>query len=138
MAGKYLNRKIDSELSLWKEEENRKPLLLHGARQVGKSSSVRKLAENFNYFVEINFEKNRKVHGYFMGDLDVKEICANLSVQFSMPIIPNKTLLFLDEIQSCPNAISALRFFYEDYPELHVIAAGSLLEFAFEELPSFG
>jgi len=138
MAEKYLNRKIDSELNLWKEEANRKPLLLHGARQVGKSSSVRKLAEKFNFFVEINFEKNRKVHGYFMGDLDVKEICANLSVQFRKPIIPNKTLLFLDEIQSCPNAISALRFFYEDYPELHVIAAGSLLEFAFEELPSFG
>jgi predicted AAA+ superfamily ATPase len=59
-------------------------------------------------------------------------------VQFQKPIIPNKTLLFLDEIQECPNAISALRFFYEDYPELHVIAAGSLLEFALEELPSFG
>jgi predicted AAA+ superfamily ATPase len=61
-----------------------------------------------------------------------------LSIQLNKAIIPGKTLLFLDEIQACPRAISALRFFYEDYPELHVIAAGSLLEFALETLPSFG
>jgi predicted AAA+ superfamily ATPase len=134
----YHNRKIDNELVVWKEDKNRKPLLLRGARQVGKSSSVRKLAEKFENFLEINFEKNRNVYHFFEGDLDVKEICANLSVQFQKPIVPNKTLLFFDEIQACPNAISALRFFYEDYPELHVIAAGSLLEFALEELPSFG
>jgi predicted AAA+ superfamily ATPase len=86
----------------------------------------------------VNFEKNSKVHRYFAGDFDVKEICDQISVQYKMPIIPNKTLLFFDEIQACPRAISALRFFYEDYPELHVIAAGSLLEFALEILPSFG
>jgi len=134
----YYKRNIDIDLSIWKEEENHKPILLRGARQVGKSSSVHKLAEKFEHFLEINFEKNRNVYRFFEGDLDVKEICANLSVQYQKPIIPNKTLLFFDEIQACPNAISALRFFYEDYPELHVIAAGSLLEFALEELPSFG
>jgi len=138
MAKYYYKRNIDSELIAWKEEENRKPLLLRGARQVGKSSSIRKLAEKFEGFLEINLEKNRSVHRFFEGDLDVREICANLSVQFQKPIIPYKTLLFFDEIQACPNAISALRFFYEDYPELHVIAAGSLLEFALEKLPSFG
>ena len=138
MTKHYYNRNIDSELLVWKEEENRKPLLLRGARQVGKSSSVRKLAEGFENFLEINFEKNRNVYRFFEGDLDAKEICANLSIQFQKPIIPNKTLLFFDEIQACPNAISALRFFYEDYPELHLIAAGSLLEFALEKLPSFG
>jgi len=134
----YFNRIIDSDLDLWKDEENRKPLLLRGARQVGKSSSIRKLAEKFDHFLEINFERNRNLNRFFEGDLNVKEICANLSVLFQKPIIPNRTLLFLDEIQACPNAISSLRFFYEDYPELHVIAAGSLLEFALEELPSFG
>jgi len=138
MAEIYYNRNIDKWLIAWKEEKNRKPLLLRGARQVGKSSSVRKLAEKFENFIEINFEKNRNVNRFFEGDLDVREICSNLSVQFQKPIIPNKTLLFFDEIQACPNAISALRFFYEDYPELHVIAAGSLLEFALEKLPSFG
>jgi predicted AAA+ superfamily ATPase len=134
----YLKRKIDNDLSKWSKEEDHKPLLLRGARQVGKSSSVRKLAEKFDYFLEVNFEKNSKVHSYFEGDLDVKEICDQIATQYKIPIIPHKTLLFFDEIQACPRAISALRFYYEDYPELHVIAAGSLLEFALEELPSFG
>ncbi len=116
MTKQYYNRNIDNELLVWKDEENRKPLLLRGARQVGKSSSIRKLAEKFDIFLEINFEKNRNLYRFFDGDLDVKEICANLSVYFQKPIIPGKTLLFLDEIQACPNAISALRFFYEDYP----------------------
>ena len=118
MKEKYFNRNIDSELSLWKKEADHKPLLLRGARQVGKSSSVRKLGDSFDYFIEVNLEKDRKAHLVFAGDLDVKEICSNLAVQFKTPIIPGKTLLFLDEIQACPNAISALRFFYEDYPEL--------------------
>ena len=65
MTEKYYNRIIDNELTIWKEEENRKPLLLRGARQVGKSSSVRKLAEKFENFLEINFEKNRSVFRFF-------------------------------------------------------------------------
>ncbi|MDR1951859.1 MAG: ATP-binding protein [Bacteroidales bacterium] len=134
----YIKRLIDSELLSWSKESGRKPLLLRGARQVGKSSVVRKLGENFEHFFEINFEKNSEANSFFDGDLDVKKICEALSLQFEKPIIPNKTLLFFDEIQACPRAISSLRFFYEDYPELHVVAAGSLLEFALEELPSFG
>jgi predicted AAA+ superfamily ATPase len=134
----YINRKIDNDLLNWSSARNHKPLLLRGARQVGKSSSVRKLAEHFNCFVEVDFEKNSKAHSYFEGDFNVMEICDKISVQFKQPIVPGKTLLFLDEIQACPRAISALRFFYEDYPELHVVAAGSLLEFALEKLPSFG
>ncbi|GBU24285.1 hypothetical protein R83H12_00913 [Fibrobacteria bacterium R8-3-H12] len=138
MANRYMKRLIDKELVIWKNDEEHKVLLLRGARQVGKSSSVKKLAELFEHFVEVNFEKDKKVHQIFDGDLNAHEICEKLSVKFKKPIIQQKTLLFLDEIQACPNAISALRFFYEDYPELHVIAAGSLLEFALEELPSFG
>ncbi|MCL2027121.1 MAG: AAA family ATPase, partial [Bacteroidales bacterium] len=134
----YINRLIDSELLKWRTDVSRKPILLRGARQVGKSSSVRKLAEHFEHFVEVNFEKDSKVHHYFQGNLEVKEICDQISIQYKKPIVLGKTLLFFDEIQACPRAISALRFFYEDYPELHVIAAGSLLEFALEELPSFG
>ncbi len=98
MTKQYYNRNIDNELLVWKDEENRKPLLLRGARQVGKSSSIRKLAEKFDIFLEINFEKNRNLYRFFDGDLDVKEICANLSVHFQKPVIPSKTLLFLDEI----------------------------------------
>ena len=138
MATSYINRKIDIELLDWSKDFDRKPLLIRGARQVGKSSSVRNLAKNFEYFIEVNFEKNTIVSSFFDFDLIPQEICVKLSVHFNIPVIPNKTLLFFDEIQACPRAISALRFFYEDYPELHVIAAGSLLEFALEELPSFG
>ena len=138
MADRYLKRNIDDELLAWKNDKKHKVLLLRGARQVGKSSSVRNLAKKFEYFLEIDFEKNIKAHDPFNGNLDVKDICEKLSVLYRIPIIPGKTLVFFDELQSCPNAIRSLRYFYEDYPELHLIAAGSLLEFALEELPSFG
>jgi predicted AAA+ superfamily ATPase len=138
MEKKYIKRRIDNELLFWAKEDDRKPLLLRGARQVGKSSSVRKLGETFENFVEVNFEKNANIHSFFDGDLIPQEICAKIAIHFRKQITAGKTLLFLDEIQACPRAISALRFFYEDYPELHVVAAGSLLEFALRELPSFG
>jgi predicted AAA+ superfamily ATPase len=140
MKKKYINRFIDSELIKWRESADRKPLLLRGARQVGKSSSIRKLGENFEYFLEINFEKDRDVRALFetSGSLQPQTLCNKLSAIKEIPIVPGKTLLFFDEIQSSLSAISSLRFFYEDYPELHVVAAGSLLEFALEGLPSFG
>ncbi|MHB8207129.1 ATP-binding protein [Mucilaginibacter sp.] len=86
----------------------------------------------------MNFEEQRQVHKLFEGDLNPIELCENLSILYNVPIIPGKTLLFFDEVQACIPAISSLRFFYEKYPELHVIAAGSLLEFALAEIPSFG
>ena len=134
----YIKRNIDKVLLSWKIDSDRKPLLIRGARQVGKSSTVVQFGSHFEHFVTVNFEKNKKLHSLFDGDIDVKEICLRLSVQFKKPIVPGKTLLFFDEIQSCPNAIISLRYFYEEYPELYIIAAGSLLEFALEELPTFG
>ena len=134
----YLERNIDKELLLWMDESNRKPLLIRGARQVGKSSSVRKLGKSFSSYLEINFEEHKNVHALFDGNLSPEILCDNLSVLFDMEIIPGKTLLFFDEIQTCIPAISSLRFFYEKMPELHVVAAGSLLEFALAEIPSFG
>ena len=134
----YIKRNVDKVLLSWKTDLDRKPLLIRGARQVGKSSTIEQFGGHFEHFVMVNFEKHKQLKILFDGDLDVKEICLQLSVQFNKPIIPEKTLLFFDEIQSCPNAIMSLRYFYEDYPELHIIAAGSLLEFALEELPTFG
>ncbi|MDR0795241.1 MAG: AAA family ATPase [Tannerella sp.] len=134
----YIKRNIDKVLLSWKIDLDRKPLLIRGARQVGKSSSIEQLGTTFEHFITVNFEKNKNLRNLFDGDLDVKEICLKLSIQFKTPIVPEKTLIFFDEIQSCPNAIMSLRYFYENYPELHVIAAGSLLEFALEELPTFG
>lgn len=134
----YLERNIDKELLRWMDDEERKPLLVRGARQVGKSSSIRKLGESFDSFLEINFEEFRRVHSLFEGDLTPQVLCENLSIMFDTEIVPGKTLLFFDEIQACIPAISSLRFFYEKMPGLHVIAAGSLLEFALAEIPSFG
>lgn len=135
---KYIGRNIDKVLLEWKDSAVHKPLLLRGARQVGKSSAVRHLGKQFKHFAEVNFERERSAASFFKGDLDVKLIVSKLSNFLRIPIRPGETLLFLDEIQACPEAIMALRFFKEDYPELHVIAAGSLLEFALQELPTFG
>ena len=135
---KYISRSIDKTLEEWKESTTHKPLLLRGARQVGKSSAVRHLGTKFKYFAEVNFESAKSIATFFKGDLDVKLISSKISNYIQVPIIPGQTLLFLDEIQACPEAIMALRFFKEDYPELHVIAAGSLLEFALQSLPTFG
>lgn len=135
---KYYQRIIDKELSRWANEDERKPLLLRGARQVGKTSAVRHLAERFQYYAEVDFNERTDVHYLFEGTYSPQEICQMLSVLLHVPIEAGKTLLFFDEIQSCPKAINRLRYFYEKYPELHLIAAGSLLEFALEELPSYG
>ncbi len=134
----YYSRLIDSYLAEWKDRAIHKPLLVRGARQVGKSWAVRHLGESFESFVEINFEKNPDFKRLFSQNLDVFRIVSELAAITRHPIEPGRTLLFLDEIQQCPEAIMALRFFKEDMPQLHVIAAGSLLEFALEELPTFG
>jgi len=125
-----MKRDIDNELKKWKTDKRRYPLLVRGARQVGKSFSVRKFGkENFENLVEINFEQDPRYLECF-NTLKPKEIVNSISILSHSEITPGKTLLFLDEIQECPNAIISLRYFYEQYPELHVIGAGSLLEFA--------
>ena len=122
----------------WKDNPMRKPLLLRGARQVGKSSAVRHFGKEFQFFAEVNFERHKTVKTFFQGDIDIRLIVQKIAIYINVPIEEGKTLLFLDEIQECPEAIMALRFFKEDYPGLHVIAAGSLLEFTLQELPTFG
>lgn len=134
----YYPRLIDRYLIEWAANNSRKPLLLRGARQVGKSSAVRHLGSSFESFVEINLEKQPAYKQFFQQDIDIKRIVPLIAAMAGKDIVPKKTLLFIDEIQSCPEAIMALRFFKEDMPALHVIAAGSLLEFALEELPTFG
>lgn len=134
----YIQRNIDVELLEWKNNPMRKPLLLRGARQVGKSSAVRHFGKEFKYFAEVNFERHKAVKTFFRGDIDIRLIAQKIAKYINVPIEEGETLLFLDEIQECPEAIMALRFFKEDYPGLHVIAAGSLLEFTLQELPTYG
>ena len=133
----YYKRLIDEKLLEWKDSPRRKPLLIRGARQVGKSTAVRELGKHFRYFVEINLEKQPDLQQLFPVNIDVKKTCDKLSGTLAIPIVPGETLVFIDEIQVCREAIMSLRYFKEDYPELHVIAAGSLLEFTLEELSSF-
>lgn len=133
-----MDRNISTYLQQWKVDPYRKSLLLRGARQVGKTFSIRELGRSFEHFLEVNFEEERPVCRFFSRSLNPREMCDKLSAYFDIPIVPGKTLLFLDEVQSCPDAFRSLRFFHEKMPDLHVAAAGSLIEFALNEIPSFG
>ena len=124
----YIPRNIDSELIRWAKSGRHKPLLLRGVRQCGKTTAVRNLAKSFGDYIEINLEREPDLCRIFEGDLDLKRIINRIELHVSKRITP-ETLLFIDEIQECPRAVTALRYFYEEKPELYVIAAGSLLEF---------
>ncbi len=130
-----MKRFIEADLKVWALSPRRKPLIIRGARQVGKTWSVKQFgAGNFESFVSIDLERNPDLRRVFEGSLQAKRIIADLEILLSQRIVPGKTLLFIDEIQACPRAITALRYFLEEVPDLHVIAAGSLLEFAFSDI----
>lgn len=134
----YYRRHIDEELLEWKNDPEKKPLLIRGARQVGKSTAIRELGKSFKYYVEVNLEKQPFLADLFTKNIDVKLTCSKLSATLAIPIEAGNTLLFIDEIQVSKQAIMYLRYFKEEFPELHIVAAGSLLEFTLEELSSFG
>src|SRR3989338_8309650 len=125
-----MKRSIETALVEWKDKKNRFPLILRGARQVGKSFVIQQFGKkHFERFVSVNFEEMPEVATCF-STLNPTIIIQRISLLVQQEIVPQKTLLFLDEIQNCPEAIMALRYFKEKLPDLHVIAAGSLLEFA--------
>ncbi len=110
------------------------PLLLRGARQVGKTYAVRQLGKTYDNFIEINFERHSFLQTMFERDLNPQRIINEISLFADQQIVPGKTLLFFDEIQVVPQAITALRYFYEEMPDIHVIAVGSLIDFAIEQV----
>jgi predicted AAA+ superfamily ATPase len=124
-----IKRDLQEHLKKWKNDPRRKPILMRGARQVGKSWLARELSKEFDNFVEINFERRPELCTFFQGNIEPAEIVNGLANYFGVKITYGKTLVFLDEIQVCPRAILALRYFHEELPQLHVISAGSLLEF---------
>ncbi|MDL1985435.1 MAG: ATP-binding protein [Deltaproteobacteria bacterium] len=127
-----MERDIYSWLKNWKNEKRRKPLIIRGARQVGKTWLVEYFGKkNFKQFIEINFEFQPHFKTCF-STLNPFEIVEKIELTSNVDINQGITLLFLDEIQECPQALKALRYFYEKMPELHVIAAGSLLEFVMD------
>jgi uncharacterized protein len=119
-------------LKKWKNNPSRKPLVIRGARQVGKTFLVRDFAHEFQNYLEINLETDIQILSYFKSS-DPKEIINLLSLHYNTDIVPGTTLLFFDEIQAAPELFAKLRYFYELMPALHVIAAASLLEFILEE-----
>jgi hypothetical protein len=128
-----MKRLIETQLNHWLQKPRRKPLVIRGARQVGKSTLVRNFAQSQKLILaEINLERHEKLNGIFKtGDLNV--IIPELELLARTSLRQANTLLFLDEIQSAPEAIAALRYFYEEMPQLTVIAAGSLLEFILDQ-----
>ena len=125
-----MKRDIDTNLVDWKKSEFRKPLIIRGARQVGKTYSVCRFGENhFETFIKLDFERDRTSHRIFQEDLSAEKLILEIEVHSDTRIDPGKTLLFFDEIQECERALLSLRYFYEEIPELHIIAAGSMLEF---------
>lgn len=133
-----LERSVYQELIKWKKNKNSKAILLKGVRQCGKTYIVRKFAkEQYEFFIEINFITDKNAITIFNGDLDSKTILTNISaLKLNSAIIPNKTLVFLDEIQECPRAIAALKFLAED-KEIDYVASGSLLCLTYKNVPSF-
>jgi uncharacterized protein len=125
-----MKRDIYKALTEWKKSDNRRPLLIRGARQTGKTYIVEELGRlEFDEIITINFERNPEFKDIFNSNIPI-EIIEKITLFTSQKPVPDKTLLFIDEIQECPSAIVSLRYFFEEMPELHVIAAGSLLEFA--------
>jgi uncharacterized protein len=123
-----MKRKAYSDLLKWKSSKSRKPLLLQGARQVGKTYLVNEFANNeYSEFFYFNFEKKPDLIPLFKGSLDPAEIIQKLSLYMGKKISSKETLIFFDEIQVCPEAITSLKYFYESAPQYHLIAAGSLL-----------
>ena len=128
-----MQREIERELSAWQQLAEHLPLLIRGARQVGKTYVIEKIGkQHFENIVTVNFEYQPAYQRCF-ETLNPHEIINAISLLSGQKIIPGQTLLFLDEIQECPKAITALRYFKELLPELHIIGAGSLLEFVIND-----
>ncbi len=130
-----MKREIMQDLISWKNKRNRKPLLLTGVRQCGKTYILRKFGEeHFDNYVYLNLERDPQIAAVFNYDYDTKRILQDISNLNLLPeIIPNKTLLIIDEIQFNPKAITALKYFAEDMPELCIVGAGSLLGVSLRE-----
>lgn len=131
----FMKREIMQDLISWKNKRNRKPLLLTGVRQCGKTYILRKFGEeHFDNYVYLNLERDPQIAAVFNYDYDTKRILQDISNLSLLPeIIPNKTLLIIDEIQFNPKAITALKYFAEDMPELCIVGAGSLLGVSLRE-----
>jgi len=132
-----LRRKIMEDLMKWKNNPDRKPLLIRGARQVGKTFIVNEFSKSYSNYIYINFETNHVHRDIFSGNLNIDALIRRISAEFiEIPLVPGKTLIFLDEIQNCPGARTALKTFALDR-RFDVICSGSLLGLNYKEVSSY-
>ena len=116
------------KLIKWKNNKNKKPLIIRGARQVGKTWLMKELGEKYyNNYAYINFDRNTRMEQLFSGDMNIERIIQGLKLETGINITANDTLIIFDEVQEVPNALTSLKYFYENAPEYNIVAAGSLL-----------
>lgn len=126
------------KLLKWKESKRRKPLIIEGARQVGKTWLMKEFGRlYYTDTVYINFDSNSRMAELFASDLDTERLIMGLELYSGRKIDPDHTLLIFDEVQEVPRALSSLKYFYENAPEYHIVCAGSLLGIALHEGTSF-
>ena len=133
-----MDRIIHKELVNWKNKVNRKPLIVQGARQVGKTYAIKTFGKlEFSQCIYLNFDENPEYKDFFKDTKDVSRIVKNIELAFGVQVNPENTLLFFDEIQECNEALNTLKYFYENYPEYYICCAGSLLGVAMSRGNSF-
>ena len=123
-----MNRNQIEKLIEWKNNKNKKPLIIRGARQVGKTWLMKEFGEkNYKNLAYINFDRNTRMEQLFSGDMNIERIIQGLKLESRVNITANDTLIIFDEVQEVPNALTSLKYFYENAPEYNIVAAGSLL-----------
>ena len=133
-----MKRTALNELKEWKQRSHRKPLIIRGARQVGKTWLLKEFArKEYENYAYINFEENKSLNTLFISDFDIARILLSIQIATGIKPEPTKTLIIFDEIQEADRAITSLKYFYENAPEYHVVAAGSLLGIALHQSTSF-
>ena len=137
-GGGGMYRKLLEELKKWKDDPYRKPMILRGARQVGKTWLMKEFGRTcYEHYVYISMDENETMEGVFRDSFDIKRIIFSLEIEAGFKIDPENTLIIFDEVQEIPRALKSLKYFYENAPEYHIIAAGSLLGVALHEGTSF-
>ena len=140
-----IQREIEDQFAAWRQSANRKPLLLQGARQIGKTWIMEQFgATHYDHCVKFDFDKHPEYKDAFTASKDPERILKELAIYSDAPLLPEKTLIIFDEIQECEEALNSLKYFCEDAPQYHIMAAGSLLGVAVKKrkmtvnLPSMG
>ena len=133
-----MQRKILQSLQNWKQNPNRKPLIIQGARQVGKTWAMKHFGEqSFEQVAYINFDNNPRMKTLFSGDYDINRLILGLKIESGVDIQAHNTLIIFDEVQEVPQALSSLKYFYENAPEFYIVSAGSLLGVSLHHQASF-